>query len=282
MAVDIEKLLEATNEIGSFPAIVHRLNVAIEDPKSSLDSIGAIINDDPGLSARLMKIANSSFYNFPFSVDTITRALTVVGTKQLKDLVLSTYVIDMFANVPKELIDIKSFWYHSIACGVMSRAIATAIRTPNVERYYLCGLLHDIGHIILFVQLQEQATQFLQHGKSGSMLIHDAEKQELGFNHADLGGRLMEKWQLPPDIYIPISNHHDPGRSKKHVLETAILHVAEIMAICLLGDIGLESRLPQVDAEAWKAINLSESAVPDLMEHAKGQFADAIKLFFEK
>ncbi|MBF0380412.1 MAG: HDOD domain-containing protein [Magnetococcales bacterium] len=282
MAINMDKLISDTKEIGSFPAIVHRINIAIEDPKSSLDGIGAIINEDPGLSARLMKIANSSFYSFPFSVDTITRALTVVGTKQLKDLVVATYVVDLFANVPKDLIDIKSFWYHSIACGVMSRAIATSIRTTNIERYYLCGLLHDIGHIILFVQLPELATQFLKDGKAGKILIHDAETKELGFNHADLGGKLMEKWKLPPDIYVPISNHHAPGRSKDYYLETAILHIAEILAISLLGDIGIESRLPQVDDAAWKKINLPQSAIPNLMDHAKAQFNDAIKLFFEK
>ncbi len=282
MAVDMDRLIRDTKEIGSFPAIVHRINIAIEDPKSSLDSIGAIINEDPGLSARLMKIANSSFYSFPFSVDTITRALTVVGTKQLKDLVLATYVVDLFANVPKDLIDIKSFWYHSIACGVMSRAIATAIRTTNIERYYLCGLLHDIGHVILFVQMPDVATQFLKDGKAGKILIHEAELKELGFSHADLGGKLMEKWKLPPDIYVPISNHHPPGRSKDFYLETAILHVAEILAISLLGDSGIESRLPQVDDAAWKKINLPQSAIPNLMDHAKAQFADAIKLFFEK
>ncbi|MBF0454565.1 MAG: HDOD domain-containing protein [Magnetococcales bacterium] len=282
MGVEMEQLLDDTHEIGSFPAIVNRINIAIADPRSSLDAIAAIINEDPGLSARLMKIANSSFYGFPFPVDTITRAMTVVGTRQLKDLVLATYAIDLFAKVPENLVDVRSFWYHSIACGVMSRVIATAIRDSNLERYYLCGLLHDIGHIILFVRLPEQATTFLKADRAGSLLIHHAEEQALGFNHADLGGRLMERWLLPADIHVPIRNHHAPHRSTDHLLETAVLHVAEIMANCLLGGGGLESRLAQVDADAWKRINLPESAVPSLMDIGRGQLSDAIKLFFEE
>ena len=279
MASEIDKLIIQTNSIASFPEIVHRVNMAVDSPRFSLDRVGKIISEDPVLSARLLKIANSSLYGFPVKVDTIARALTLIGTKQLRDLITASMVIDMFNGKLKPLISMESFWRHSIACGVAARVIATARREANVERYYLTGLLHDIGLLVIYAQLPEQATTILQRSKEEKILMCEAEHDLLGFDHAELGGELLRNWNLPPDLHEPVSRHHTPSQSTDYQLEAAIVHVADILVMSMrLGGSG-EVRISAFEPASWELIELPDSTVPQIMEHVEIQYQDALKAF---
>jgi len=128
-----EQLLETGIKVPSLPAIFNEINEAVEDPESSFTEIAEIIGGDMALSARLLKIVNSSFFGFPSKVETITHAITIVGTAQLRDLVLATTIISQFKGMPKDVVNMESFWKHSVGCGLAARIIAIFRREPNIN-----------------------------------------------------------------------------------------------------------------------------------------------------
>ena len=144
MNTDLQKLVDQSPQISSLPTIFYQINEAVEDPESSFVEIGEIISGDPSLSARLLRIVNSSFFGFPNKIETITHAVTIVGMAQLRDLALATTVVNQFKGIPKNLIDMEKFWLHSVATGLAAKVIAIYRRETNADRYYLMGMLHDL------------------------------------------------------------------------------------------------------------------------------------------
>ncbi len=280
MTIDLDRMLRSQGRIASFPAIVARINQAVDDPRGSMDTIARIITEDPSLAARLLKIANSSFYNTPFPVNSISRALTMIGTKQLKDLVAATFVLRMFGKLSKG-IDMDAFWRHSIACGVAARVIATARREINVERFYLAGLLHDVGQLVILNQLPEEAGPLLEKSAAEKKPIFTTEREVLGFDHGEVGGRLLQQWRLPAELHLPVWHHHTPSAAEDFLLETAIVHVADLLAVSIRHGSGIEPRVPPLDAAAWERIHLPISSVPNLLVQIKAQFTDALTIFMK-
>lgn len=279
MAIDLEEVLISANQLASFPAIVQRINQAVESHSYSLDQVAAIIDEDPAMAARLLKVANSSFYSFPQPVYTITRAITMIGMKQLRDLVYATTVMNLFSGLPEGMVDMNSFWRHSIACGVSARVIAIARREANVERCYLIGLLHDIGRLVIYSQLPNLAERILRRSRVDKILLHHAEHNALGFDHALLGSRLLKNWNLPSGMYLPVMHHHAPLSAEDYSVEAAMVHVADIIAHGLRLGGGGEVFVPPLDPEAWKLIDLPPSIAPTLFKRVREQYRDAVNLF---
>ena len=161
MSADVSELLRGNDNIPSLPTIFYQINEAVGDPRSSMRDIAQIISADQSLSARLLRLVNSAFFGFPSKIDTISHAVTIIGTKQLRDLALATTVIQMFKGIPNDLIQVKSFWQHSIGCGIGSRLLASFQKMANVEHFFVSGLLHDIGRLILYSNKSEDARKAL-------------------------------------------------------------------------------------------------------------------------
>ena len=225
-----EELVARCDGITSLPAIYQRLDEAINDPYSDLSRIAAILSEDSSLSARLLRLANSAMYSFPSRVETVSRAVTIIGTKQLRDLVLATCVIEQFRDIPQQLVDMESFWRHSIATGIAARVIATYRREANVERYYVLGLLHDIGRLVMYLQIPQQASQALELSASSQIPLYQAERQLLDFDHAAVGSILLKKWKLPGSLQEGVGYHHKPQLSSRYPEDAATVHIADIVA----------------------------------------------------
>ena len=176
-----ESLLQGAVKLPSLPEVFLRLDEAISSPRCSIGDIGDILQDDTALCSRLLRIANSPFYSFPSKIDTITRALTLVGTQQLRDLVLATSVMKVFRDIPADLINMEMFWRHCIATGVAARVIATYLRESNGEYFYVMGLLHDIGYLMIYTRLPNEAEKILTQSKESESLVYELEKEALGF-----------------------------------------------------------------------------------------------------
>lgn len=274
-----QSLVNEVSQLYSLPDFYTRLDKAIRDPFSELQDLANILSDDAVICARILKLANSALYSFPSKIDTITRAITIIGTKQLGDLVLATCVIELFKNIPKETVDMDSFWKHSIATGICARVISTFQREDNVERFYLMGLLHDIGRLIMFIHIPEQLNEYIQHCKSKNILLHHQEKQALGFDHADVGQLLLQSWSLPQAIEETVGNQHRPMTSTEFTKEACVIHISDIVANALqLGSSG-ERFVPPLNEEAWQYLKLKPSQVPSIIEHIEKQYDDVIDIF---
>lgn len=275
----LDKLIKSAAKLATLPEIYHRIDQAVESPDGSLDDIGRIIQDDPPFASRLLKIANSSFFSYPHPVTTITRALTVVGVRQLRDLVMATAVLNLFNGSSENQINLTAFWRHSIACGLAARVIATYRREANVESLYVTGLLHDIGLLILFQHRAELIKSAIEQCRMDKMLLHEIEMKIFGFNHAMVGGALMASWKLPERLHVPVTWHHLPSHAPSYTVETATVHVADIIAQSMRLSSGGECFVPPLDPEAWERLELSVSLLPAIVQQVETLFDDAVKIF---
>ena len=274
-----QTLVQGRVKLASLPQIFYRMDEAINNPYSQLSEIADIILEDSNLSARLLKIVNSAMYSTPSEITTITRAITIIGTKQLRDLVLATIVIKQFQGISSDWVTMESFWKHSIACGLAARIIATYSRKSNVEHFYLLGLLHDIGRLVLLLELSDMTNSAIEHARGKGELLYRVEQEQIGFDHSQVGGALLKKWKLPESLEEPVLFHHDPLNANHYPDETAILHVADIVANSLRFGSSGECFVPPLNNEAWGRIGLSVSTLGAIVVQIDQQYQDAIHLF---
>ena len=217
MSLDAKSLVSGVNEVFTLPSIYYQIDEAIHDPLSTASRIGHIISDDTGLAACLLRMVNSAYFGLPSKIDTISRAVTVIGTRQLRDLALATSVIDLFEGIPDELVNMELFWKHSVACGVAARVLATYCHETNVERYFVGGMLHDIGSLVIYSKIPTKAKEVLLSCQEKEHLLYETEESMLGFNHAEVGGLLLEAWDLPSRLVNMVGrsryaeNKHPPS-----------------------------------------------------------------------
>ncbi len=270
-------LLRGYVEVSSLPMIHLRLEEAINNPKKSMSDIAKIIREDPGLTARLLRIVNSAFYNFPSKVETISQAVTIVGTQQLSALALATSVMKMFKGLPEDLVSMDSFWRHSIACGLAARLLGTHRRESNAERFFVAGMLHDIGRLVMYTKLTEPSRDILTTARTENQILHEVERERLGFTHAVVGGVLLQTWKLPTSLEEAVMYHHSPMAATRFPVEAAMVHVADIIVHSMgLGSSG-ETFVPPLDPEAWNRLNLSPSVLSSVEDQIDLQYQDALQ-----
>ncbi len=279
MAKNPDDLIKGGVEISSQLRIFNQLQEAINNPEVSFADIAAIINNDSSLCLRLLKIANSSFYSFPTKIETITQAVTVIGTNQLRDMVLATTVLKSFKGISDSLINMDLFWRHSITCGLASRIIATYRREPNVDRFYVSGLMHDIGRLILYIKIPKQAIKALNLSQAKDKLLHATEHDVIGYDHAAVGGALLRAWKLPESLEEAVAFHHSPSSATRYPSEAAVVHLADIIANALqIGSSG-EFFVQPLDTAAWEVVGLPASIISAIVNQIERQFADTVEMF---
>lgn len=222
----VRKLLTGSNQLFSLPDIYFQLREMIHDPRFSLPDIGKVISKDPGLSARLLRLVNSPFYGFQAKIDTISRAITVVGVDELYHLIIATCVVDKFDNIPGELVNMADFWMRSVQCAVISKLLAKRSMVLHSERLFLAGLLHDLGSLVMYREMPEESRQALAASNYDRRLLPDIEREIFGFTHAEVGGELIRDWGLPESLSEAIACYLDPETARLHRLDAYILNIA--------------------------------------------------------
>lgn len=272
---DARDLIDDTLELASLPAVVLRALDLLNAPDSSAADIGQVISEDPALSVRLLRIVNSSFYGFPSRIETISRAITIVGTLEITDLVLGSSAVEAFAGLPNELIDMQQFWEHSLYAGVVARVLARHHRAPNTERFFVSGLLHDIGSLVLYHQRPEESRRALELARAGRPL-HQVEQEIFGFDHSDVGAELMQAWNLPEAFIEAARHHHRPVEAQQFQLETAMVHLADVIAAGAHITGSATNQVPPLEPRAWELTGLALDITESVIEEADRQYADAL------
>ena len=277
MAVDIQEAIKGW--VATPPHVYIKLKAKLEDPMSSFKEFSSIIGSDPSLAACLLKIVNSPFYGLENEVDSISQALGVVGTEQLTQLVLATSVTAQFSDIPKDLVNMDDFWKHSIACGITAKIIASWHGERNLESYYLAGMLHDIGSLIIYKKFPEAAAKILERCSNNNENLFDVELKIFGASHAKVGGELLRGWGLPALLYEPVYFHHRPKKAKDHLLISKIIHVAD----CLVDEMELggsgEVVANPIRPKILQELGFSELPIEKFEEDINEQFNMALSVF---
>ena len=254
-------LLEDVSYLVSPPDICVKVFELVESNDASAQELGEVIGRDPSLTARLLRLVNSAFYNFNRRIDTVSRAVTVIGVRELYSLVIAVSAVKSFANLPNSLVNIDTFWRHGIYTGLIARALAKQCRVLHPERMFVAGMLHDIGSLVLYNRMPEVCSDLLLVCDGDEGILHQAELAELGFTHADLGGALLNTWMLPETLQEAVGYHHMPSYAMQSELEASIVHLADNLANRSLIGAFCEhpSEAAAVDASTWAAIGVDEN-----------------------
>lgn len=225
-------VITKVENLPALPSIIAELNELIADPEGSLDEIVRLISFDQGLTARILKVVNSAYYGLQRQISTIRHALIILGFDEIQQIVLGATVIDLFDAAGKMgPFDVWRFWEHSLACAFAAKGVAKILRYRTSGEVFVAGLLHDVGKIVLSQYFPEAFRRLLSEVMDNGVSPPQAEKEVLGMPHATLGHLLADHWNLPYSISEAIYHHHDPTRSTENPLMTAIIHLADFLAV---------------------------------------------------
>lgn len=270
------QLLECVGDIGSAPQLYHRLNSLIQSKSASMDSIVKLLGEDPSLAARLLKLANSAMFGFQSKIATMNHAVTVIGLRNLHDLVLATTVLHRFSGISESLVSAEDFWKQSLACAISCRLLAS-YAGYNTERMFVVGLLSDIGRLLMIMAVPDLVVKIFEHSEKTTQPLIHSEREILGFTHADVGGELLRSWDLPESIASTVQFSHQPMSAGAYIREAALLHVAEIVAGSqqkgTTGDLYINS----LDGKAWDVLKISEGVLQPLLELFEIQYDEAVE-----
>jgi len=255
----LKKLSKKKIRLPEIPTVISQLNEVIANPLSSTQDIANVVNNSPGLAAILLKIVNSAIYGCPSRIDNLSQAVTLIGTREVYGLALYTSVISIFNKIPKEIINMNAFLRHSIASGIIARILAVHKNLPQTEQFFVSGLMHDLGRVLLYIYFPEDSFNILSYSLESDKLLYEAESEYLGCNHTHFAKYLLQHWQLPLTLENNVFYHHNPSAAQ-HPIPATIVHLADIIANGLgLGSSG-ERFVPPLDYKAWDGLGLATSS----------------------
>jgi len=273
-----QELVSGVSGLVSLPEVCVKIGELSQDPDTTAVQFGKLISQDAALTVRLLRIVNSAFYRFPSKIETVSRAVTIVGLRDLQNIVLAASVSSVFDRVKSHLIDIDHFWRHAVYTGIVARIVAQHNNVLHPERLFVAGLLHDIGRLLLCYRREKDMRHVIAMSVSEDMPLYKAEERILGFTHADVGAELMGSWELPPSLQYTTRLHHSPAFSE-YPLECAIVHLADqISHMAERGDFS-EIELSKVPDFVWRLTNMKDHNIEHLIVSARDQFIESLHLF---
>lgn len=279
---NVKDLVKANESLFSLPDIYLRLKAVLDDPNSSIVDMIAVIRQDPGMTARLLRMVNSAFFGQPVKIETVDRAVNLLGTQQIHDLALSTSVTEVFSKVHNRVINMEKYWYASVRCGVTSRLIAYRCKILDSERLFVAGLLQDIGHLIMYTALPDEMTAILQQANNDIARVASLEQEQLGFDFTDVGAEMMHAWNFPDSLIEITAFHMEPKKARYYPLETAIVNMARNIDPVMADGVAIDQAIKLIHPDAWHLTDMSTETLAAICAESAHKTSQAIDLLFPK
>jgi len=251
--------VESINTLPTVPGVLKRLSNIIEKPRITIVEISTFISNDPALTTKVLKMVNSAIYGFPGRIASVSHATMLLGLNVIKGLLLGVSVFELMQKT------MNGLYEHSLACAIASRVIAQKKNLKEPEEVSVAGLLHDIGKVILVLEFAQEYETAMKEANDKKLPIFEAEKNQFGATHADAGGWLAEKWRFPRNLIEVIEFHHRPALAKNAPMETAIVHVADLLVRARGFGFAGEDYVPEVNPVAYELLNLSDEDIKDVL-----------------
>lgn len=240
--MNLKKVVEEIVELPTLPAVATTLIKLIEDPNSSASDLNQVLISDASLSAKILKLVNSPFYGFKVPVSSLKQAIVILGFRTIRSMAISASVMDLFDVFEMEGFSQEQFWVHSIGVATATSLIAEKLNTQS-DIAFVCGLLHDIGKLIMNQYSQNEFKEILLYARENNLCFYDAEvKLNVDYKHNEIGYYICQKWNLPEAIQKVIRDHHtEPKATEDPVLISALQlanHVCEYLKMGTGGNFG--------------------------------------------
>jgi putative nucleotidyltransferase with HDIG domain len=265
-------LIRGSVRLFSLPRPYQELRRLQQNGEATSATISHALSGDPGLCAQVLKIANSSLYGYKTKIDSISRAVTIIGHDAVLNLVLASASIQMFSKHKLPNFDMQHYWEHSIRTAILVRELAKTCNVLHTESYFIAGLLHDIGTMVIAVRLPELSRALYMPLPDDDSPRYEVEFQSLGFTHADVGGELFKLWSLPEHLVEAVRYHHDPAHAQVSPLSAALVQIG-----CAYSDLDDVVSRQYIDPEAWQLTGLDAEQVEGISQELETVFKDTVQ-----
>lgn len=278
--MDPNKLVAELSTLLSLPETYYRAQKVLADPMSHSADLAEVIELDTAMTAQLLKLVNCALYRFPGKIDRVDHAISLVGRSALQDLVLATAATHTFRKLSPDLVDMSTFWHHSVYTALLSKQLAARCNPPpaHSESMFIAGLLHDVGQLVLYQTQPELAAQTLAQAEPTDIGLYQSEQNIFGFTHADVGAELLNHWRLPLWLQDVVAHHHEPSRAKDNQQEAYLLHLANFIANRVEPGRNITKCEPRLDSVAWTKSDLNEDVVEPVLEDANTNFMSVLEI----
>lgn len=273
--VTLDMVMGKIHRLPSLPTVVMDLLASMTQEEIDIDILSKKIATDQVLTAKTLKVANSTFYGMPRQVATVNEAIAVLGFHTIRNLVTTTAMMNGIQADTHRGFDVLHFWRHSIATAVCANAVATEIGQQKSQAY-TAGLLHDIGRLVLATQFPMEYDQAMDYRSTHDCSVMEAETVSMGLDHAAVGEALAQHWRFPPAMQQAIAQHHLPATISPLGL---IVHMADAIAHALDLSGNEDDLVPPLDIVAFTALALSDSALLRVFKVCEKDFEAACLVF---
>jgi putative nucleotidyltransferase with HDIG domain len=271
----VKQIMDRVKSFPGMPATAAKILPLLRDPEAGAARVEAIIQVDPGLTANLLKLANSAYFGLPSQVGSVRQAILFIGWKRLSQLVLTMCMSGLMkAPVPGYNLPRGNLWRHSVAVSTAADVLVRSLALDDADEVFTAALLHDIGKLVLGAYVQEDLDRIEQMVEKG-LTFEVAEYIVLGTTHAEIGARILQRWSLPQRLVNAVSLHHDPENCRKPCVLSDVVHVADIM----VRTIGYgTSRNGNASEPAFDAVERLELATGRIQELAAQTLQEVTRL----
>ena len=247
---DLEQLIQNAGDLPTIPVVATKVMQLIQNETTTAEDLARVIAADPAVTARVLKISNSSFYGCQRQIQTLSHAIMILGFGTLKSLVVAASVNQVYK--PYGLTE-KLLWEHSFGVGLAAKMIAGFTRVVNEEEAFLAGLFHDIGKIIMNALDNARFKEVIQKCYNEEMRFEEAERQVYDYTHAEVGALVIRKWNFPENLMTVAMKHHnlDFGDEDDPYLVKLTMVTALADAMCIR--LGIGERSPREDLDLYGA-----------------------------
>lgn len=275
------ELVVDIQELASLPAVYHQVRAVLDDQNSSIIDLSKVVSVDAAITARLLHVVNSVYYGLMSRVDTVSRAVNVLGMQQVHDIVLASSVSAMFKGMSPTNMNMTRFWSNSVMRALIARTGAEMVRAGDLERFFVTGLLSDIGHLVMYqvepVLAERAQLTSTQQGRP----LHEVEHELLGCDYAQVGAAMAEKWHLPPRFSAAIAGQIHPVEAEDPFQrDAALLHLARIMTDAMESKMESDFIAQMIDENVWPLTGLKPANVATIRLIAEMNHGEVITLFF--
>jgi HD-like signal output (HDOD) protein len=272
------ELVQSCTSVFTLPEIYFRVRDVVDDPDSTMDDLADVLRMDPAISARLLRIVNSPLYGFPKQIDTITRAVNLLGTQAVNDLVTATTIGRTFSGMPVQLMDAPKFWRKSVLCALLAGKIAKSCGIDDSERFFIEGLLRDIGHFVLYQTVPQRAQSALIEAAYLDSSLAEVEQSNIGCDFAEVGAELIRSWGMPVQIEQAVRYQLNPNEAGEFALHASMVHLAGVVTDHEELEPNQRREVMPFEPYAVTATQFAPASLPVLHTEAQSQLQDTLAL----
>lgn len=278
--MDTKEFLEKIKDLPTISSVANQINIESKKESLTAKSLSAIIARDPSLTSKVLKLSNSAYYGLVKQVDTLDRAVTVLGFNAIKSLALTVSVYKFFKRDSKGgEFDIKGLWDHCLGCAVAAKVLVSVANPKLEEQAFVSGILHDVGKIAIAQYLPDEMSYIIGliddlDEKKGDRREGEIEQEVLGFTHQKIGGRVATQWNFPDEYINTIKFHHGPFTAK---LDEDAASAALARSVCIGNQLAkvmgfgksTDQSIEKIPMETWQALSITKRKIPELRDKIK-------------